>query len=155
MVQVCYHLLFLRPGQVRGHRWRSPHALLPVISNVVVTKTLIHGGAGLNVLSVHTFDRLQVPYYQLHPTKPFSGVTDGSTHPIGQVSLPATFGERNNYRIELINFDVADIRLPYNAILGYPTLAKFMAATHHGYNVLKMPGSGGIITVACQEKYAV
>jgi hypothetical protein len=30
-----------------------------------------------------------------------------------------------------------------------------MAATHHGYNVLKMPGSGGIITVACNEKDAV
>ena len=34
-------------------------------------------------------------------------------------------------------------------------LAKFMAATHHGYNILKMPGSGGIILVACQEKDAV
>ena len=55
----------------------------PIISNVIVTKTLIDGGAGLNVFSVQTFDRLQVPYYQLHPTKPFSGVTDDSTHPIG------------------------------------------------------------------------
>ena len=30
-----------------------------------------------------------------------------------------------------------------------------MAVTHHGYNVLKMPGSSGIITVACDEKDAV
>ena len=30
-----------------------------------------------------------------------------------------------------------------------------MAVTHHGYNVLKMPGSGGIITVPCEEKDAV
>jgi hypothetical protein len=30
-----------------------------------------------------------------------------------------------------------------------------MAATHHGYNVLKMPGRGGIITVAYNEKDAV
>ena len=37
----------------------------PVISNVQVTKTLIDGGAGLNVLSVKTFDSLQVPYDQL------------------------------------------------------------------------------------------
>ena len=44
----------------------------PVISNVQVTKTLIDGGAGLNVLSVETFDILQVPYDQLHPTEPFS-----------------------------------------------------------------------------------
>ena len=132
-----------------------PMLCSPVISNVTVTKTLIDGGAGLNVLSVQTFDRLQVPYYQLHPTKPFSGVTDGSTHPIGQVRLPVTFGECKNYRTKLIDFDVAHIRLPYNAILGYPALAKFMAVTHHGYNVLKMPGSGGVITVPCEEKDAV
>ena len=30
-----------------------------------------------------------------------------------------------------------------------------MAVTHHGYNVLEMPGSCGIITVACEEKDAV
>ena len=127
----------------------------PVISNVQVTKTLIDGDAGLNVLSVDTFDNLHVSYEQLQPTKPFSRVTDGSTTPIGQVRLPVTFGEHKNYRTELIDFDVAHIRLLYNAILGYPALAKFMAVTHHGYNVLKMPGSGGIITVPCEERDAV
>ena len=30
-----------------------------------------------------------------------------------------------------------------------------MAVTHHGYNVLKMPGSGGIITVPCEERDVV
>ena len=37
----------------------------PIINNMVVTKTLIDGGAGLNVLSVETFNNLQVPYSQL------------------------------------------------------------------------------------------
>ena len=120
----------------------------PTISNMLVTKTLIDGGAGLNVLFVETFDRLQVSYNQLQPTKPFSGVTDGSTTPIGQIRLSVTFGKHDNYRTKLIDFDVAHIRLPYNAILGYPALAMFMEVTHHGYNVLKMPGSGGVITVA-------
>src|SRR4051812_13094701 len=125
-----------------------------VISNVLVTRTLIDGGAGLNVLSVETFNNLQVPYDQLQPTKPFSRVTDSSTIPIGHVRLPVTFGARSNYRTELIDFDVAHIRLPYNAILGYPALAKFMAITHHGYNVLKMPGSGGGHTGASGSKEA-
>ena len=35
-----------------------PMLYTPTISNVLVTKTLIDGGAGLNVLSVETFDRL-------------------------------------------------------------------------------------------------
>ena len=56
---------------------------------------------------------------------------------------------------EAIWFDVMDLEIPYHAILGYPTLAKFMAVTHQGYNVLKMPGSGGIIIVSCKEREVV
>ena len=39
-----------------------PMLCTPTISNVLVTKTLIDGRAGLNVLSVQTFETLQVPY---------------------------------------------------------------------------------------------
>ena len=58
-----------------------------------------------------------------------------------------SFDTRNNYRTELINFNVAHMELPYNAILGYPALAKFMAVTHHAYNLVKLPGSGGTIVI--------
>ena len=95
-----------------------PMLCSPVISNVQVTKTVIDGGTRLNVLSVETFDNLQVPYNQLQPTKPFSGVTDGSTTPRGQVRLPITFGQHDNYRTELIDFDVAHIRLSYTPSSG-------------------------------------
>jgi hypothetical protein len=127
----------------------------PTISNIAVTKTLIDGGAGLNMISIETFEQLQVPYDQLMPTRPFSGVTDGSTIPLGQVRLLVTFGTHKNYHTELIDFDVAHISLPYNAILGYPALAKFMAATHHAYNVLKMPGCSDTITVCYDEEDAL
>jgi hypothetical protein len=50
------------------------------------------------------------------------------------------FGIPGSYRTEHIDFNVAYINLPYNAILGYPALARFMAATHHAYNVVKMSG---------------
>ena len=66
------------------------------------------GGAGLNVISVETFEKLQVPYERLMPTRPFSGVTEGLTTPLGQVRLAVTFGTQANYRTELIDFDVAD-----------------------------------------------
>jgi hypothetical protein len=75
--------------------------------------------------------------------------------PIGQVRLPVTFGTRDNYRIESLDFDVAYIALPYNAILGYPALARFMAATHYGFNVLKILGANDTITVRCNEKDAL
>ena len=52
-------------------------------------------------------------------------------------------------------FDVAEIPLPYNGILGRPALAKFMAASHYAYNTLKMPGPMSIITVGCDKKDAL
>ena len=45
----------------------------PTISNIVVTKTLTDGSAGLNVISIMTFETLQVPYDQLMPTRPSRG----------------------------------------------------------------------------------
>ena len=99
------------------------------------------------MISVETFKKLQVPYELLAPTRPFNGVTDGTIVPLGQVRLAVTVGNRHNYRTETLNFEVAHISLPYNAILGYPALAKLMAVTHHMYNMVKMPGRDGTITV--------
>jgi hypothetical protein len=98
---------------------------------------------------------MQVPYHRLKPTQLFFRVTEGSTTPIGKVHLPVTLGTRDNYRTESLNFDIAYIMLPYNAILGYLALAKFMAATHHGFNILKIPSAHGTITVCCNEKDAL
>jgi hypothetical protein len=101
----------------------------PTINNIAVNRTLIDGGADLNIISVEVFEKMQVPYHRLMPTRPFFGLTEGSTTPIGQVRLPVTFGTRDNYRTASLDFDITYIALPYNAILGYPALAKFMAAT--------------------------
>ncbi|XP_040249530.1 uncharacterized protein [Aegilops tauschii subsp. strangulata] len=117
--------------------------------------TVIDGGAGLNVIWVETFQQLQPPYERLMPTRPFSHVTDGSTTPLGQVRLAITFGSRENFHTELIAFDVEHKCLPYNAILGYPALAKFMAVTHHAYNSVKMLGCTRNITIRCDEKDAM
>ena len=88
------------------------------ICHVVVTKTLIDSGAGLNVLSVEAFSLLHVPLERLRPSKPFSSIGGGSSSPLWQIRLPVTFGTHDNYRTELVDFDIARIGLPYNAILG-------------------------------------
>ena len=71
---------------------------------------------------------------------PSRGVIEGITLLLGHVHLAVTFGTRENYRTKLISFDVAHLGLPYNVILGYPALAKFMAVTHHAYNTVKLLG---------------
>jgi hypothetical protein len=129
-----------------------PLLCTPTINNIAVNCTLIDGGVGLNIISVEVFEKMQVPYHRLMPTRPFFGVTEGSTTPIGQVRLPITFGTWDNYRTESLDFDIAYIALPYNAILGYLALARFMAAMHHGFNVLKILGANGTITMRCNEK---
>jgi hypothetical protein len=86
------------------------------------------------------------------PTRPFFRVTEGSTAPIGQVRLLVTFGTHDNYRIESLDFNIAYLALPYNAILGYSGLAKFIAVTHHDFNTLKITSDRGFITVRCNER---
>src|SRR6266540_889079 len=49
--------------------------------------------------------------------------------------------------MEKVMFDVPNFDLPFNAILGWPSLAKFMASTHYAYMVVKMPSPKGPITV--------
>ena len=56
-----------------------PMLCTPTICSVAVTKTLIDGGAGLNVLFVEAVSLLHVPLERLQPSRPFSGVGAGST----------------------------------------------------------------------------
>jgi hypothetical protein len=127
----------------------------PTSNNSAVNRTLIDGGAGLNIISIEVFEKMQVSCHRLMPTRPLFRVTEGSTTPIGQVYLPVTFSTRDNYRTESLDFDISYIALPYNAILGYPALARFMAATHYGFNVLKIPSANSMITVRYNEKDAL
>ena len=106
------------------------------------------------MLSVEAFSLLHVPLERLRPSKPFSGVGGGSASPLVQICLHVTFGTRDNYRTEQIDFDVARIGLLYNAILGYQALAQFMAATHPAYNLMKMPGSKDVLTIVGDTKEA-
>ena len=53
----------------------------------------------------------------------------------------------NNYRVEHINFYIADFNTAYHTILGWPPLAKFMAIPHYAYLVLKMPSPVGVLAL--------
>jgi hypothetical protein len=42
-----------------------PLLCTPTINNIAVNRTLIDGGAGLNIISVEVFEKMQVPYHRL------------------------------------------------------------------------------------------
>jgi hypothetical protein len=41
----------------------------PTINNVTIKSTLIDRGAGLNIISVEIFEKMQVPYHRLMPPR--------------------------------------------------------------------------------------
>jgi hypothetical protein len=79
---------------------------------------------------------------------PFFGIvpTEGE-YPLGHIYMHVTFGTPENYRTEFLRFEVARFDCGYNAIIGRPGLAKFMAIPHYSYMILKMLGPQGIITM--------
>nr|AAO38507.1 putative GAG-POL precursor [Oryza sativa Japonica Group] len=136
---------------------RYPIVVEPTIRNIKVTRVLIDGGSSINLLFAITLDAMGIPRSELTPTdQPFHGITpQSSSKPLGKITLPVTFGQANNFRTEQITFDVAEFNTTYNAIIGRTALAKFMAASHYAYQVLKMPGLKGTITIQGNAKLAV
>ena len=70
-----------------------------------------------------------------------------ASKPLREIILPVQFVTASNYRVEHINFYVADFNTAYHAILGWPALAKFMAVPHYTYLVLKMPSLAGVLAL--------
>jgi hypothetical protein len=89
----------------------------PTISNIKLYHVLINGGAALNLISLAAFKKLHIPMGKLQPSRPFSGVGPMSVMPRSCISLPITFGMIESFRTESVLFDVAEVKLPFNAIL--------------------------------------
>jgi hypothetical protein len=141
----------------RDDQWTSfsepgkfPLVLDPVVAEVRLTKVLINGRSGLNLIFTSTLRKMALDFMDmLVPSKcPFYGIIPGNAaHPLGMMVLLVTFGTWENYRTEFIKFEVANFESSYHAILGRPALAKFMAVPHYVYLLLKMPGQSGVLTL--------
>jgi hypothetical protein len=119
------------------------------------SRVLIDGGSSINLLYHTSMEKLRIPEIQLKPTKlTFHGIVPGhSCTPMGRIELEVLFGGKDNHRREPIWFEVVDLNSPYHALLGRPSLAKFMAVPHYAYLNMKLPGPHGVITVTgCYKK---
>jgi hypothetical protein len=124
-----------------------PLLVSPTIANVKLYHVLIDGCAALNLISLAAFKKLQIPVGKLQPLCPFLGVGPVSVMPRGCISLPVTFRMAESFLIEDVLFDVAEVSLPFNAILGRPALYQFMTVAHYGYLVLKMSSLNGVLKI--------
>ena len=116
------------------------------MSNTRLTKVLMDGGSGLNILYVDTLNAIRIPRSELHRAgSPFHGVILGAhAYLLGQIDLPITFGNRANFCSEVLTFKIVDFPGSYYAILGWPCYAKFMVIPNCTNLKLKMPGPTSI-----------
>jgi hypothetical protein len=132
-----------------------PLVTAPTIANIRLHHVLIDGGADLRVISYAAFRQLQIPESKLAPSRPFSKVDPHPIYPVGTISMPVMFGTEVNFRTENVQFEVAEVNLPFNTIIGRPALYRFMVIAHYGYLVLKMSSPAGVLTVQCDRTPAV
>jgi hypothetical protein len=124
-----------------------PLLVSPTIANVKLYHILIDGCAAINLINLVIFKKLQIPLGKLQPSRPFSGVGPMSVMPRGCISLPVTFEMAESVYMKSILFDVTEVSLPFNAILGRPALYQFMAVARYGYLVLKMSPPNGVLKI--------
>jgi hypothetical protein len=85
----------------------------------------------------------------------FYGVVPGKQYvPLGQVTLPVTFGDVSNYRTEMLTFKVVDFFGPYHVILGRSCYVKIMAIPSYAYLKFKILGPVGVITMEARTQQA-
>jgi hypothetical protein len=99
-----------------------PLLIFPTIANFRLYHVLIDGGVTHNLVSLVAFNKLQIPMSKLVTSRLFSGVGLGSVIPHGSISLPVTFGTPEKYSTESAVFDISEVNLPINAILGKQAL---------------------------------
>jgi hypothetical protein len=58
------------------------------------------------------------------------------------------FSDHNNFRTEILIFEMVNFEGSYHAILGRPCYAKFMAVPNYTYLKLNMPGLNDTIMVS-------
>jgi hypothetical protein len=91
----------------------------------------------------------------LHPQEyPLQSFGGKPIKPFGKVSLPVSFGDLDNARIETLTFDVVDIYHPYLAIFDRGFMNKFDTVIRQQFLCMKIPAPKVVITVFGDQQEA-
>ncbi|XP_066316272.1 uncharacterized protein [Miscanthus floridulus] len=105
----------------------------PIISTKQLTKILMDGGSGLNLMYAKTLDKMGIDRTCVCPTRaPFHAIMPRKqAMSLGQIDLLITYGDPSNYMMETLTFEVVGFPKTFHAILGHPCYAKFIAVPNH------------------------
>ena len=128
----------------------------PVVGGTQLTKVLMDGGSGLNILYAEALKGMGIPMSRLSESNMrFHGIIPRKKdESLGQITLDVVFGDEKNFRKEKLTFEVMDFQSAYHAILGRPAYASFMARLCYVYLKMKMPTPRGVITVSGNRQRA-
>jgi hypothetical protein len=125
----------------------------PIVGTKWLTKVIMDGGSGLNIMYAETLDAMGIDRAHIRPIgAPFHSIMPRKqAKPHGQIDLPITFGTPSNYRMETLTFEVVGFHRTYHAVLGCPCYVKFMAVPSYTYLKLKMssPKGSSPLTLHC------
>jgi hypothetical protein len=125
------------------------------IVGCVIGKILVDNGSSTDILFLKTFEKMNLGQHMLHPPEyPLQGFGGKSIKPVGKVSLPVSFGDLDNARIETLTFDVVDIYHPYLEIFDRGFMNKFDVVIRQQFLCVKIPAPKGVITVFGDQQEA-
>ena len=91
------------------HIWQAL-VVDPVVEGTRLSKVLMDGGSGLNILYAETLKGMSIPMSKLSESNmSFHSVIPGKkAQSLGQITLDVVFGDSKNYRKEKFTFEVVD-----------------------------------------------
>ena len=79
LIRISDHLRLERPSLHVARPGCYPRVVDPIIRKKRLTKVLMDGGSGLNILYVDTLNAMRIPWLELHLAgSPFHGVIPGA-----------------------------------------------------------------------------
>ena len=108
---------------------RAPAALVlnPIVDGFHLTKVLLDGGSGLNLIYEETLHKMEIDKSRIEQSSTtFRGIIPSrEARCARKITLDVVFGTRENYRSEEITFQVAPFSSGYHALLGRDAFTSF------------------------------
>ena len=108
--------------------------LSPIVDGFQLTKVLMDGDSGLNLIYEETFQKMEIDWSHIeHSNTTFRGIIPSrEARCAGKNTLDVVFGKPENYRSEEITFQVAPFNSGYHDLLGREAFTRFQAIPHYG-----------------------
>ena len=94
--------------------------LSPIVDGFCLTKVLMDGGSGLNLIYEETLQKMEIDKSRIEQSSTaFRGIIPSrEARCAGKITPDVVFGMPENYRSEEITFQVAPFNSRYHALLG-------------------------------------